>query len=719
MPDINDSSPNRQGATQPAAPAALEQFCHKLIKLEPDEQLQQIRELSPDDVYWVLRVWAGLPKRLRLPDAERDRLDAQWKAIFADRACMAKYLVGSFRQNVREGTTAWRLKSGLLSEDDATEQAVKAGLTLDVVRSPTAARAIPFETRFPRQAPEPAPNAGWLATRYPMVGTASRNSTYFRCRVLEGVCIPRYPELHQRLKRTRGGIGYTDEHAALTASGWDDDSEPTPAQLEVYLAHLERVAEIHLAWHLEHKRPWPEMYNQPAAKPATKQAPTPPPPASEPGPTTAEPAPDTFVANLNAPRNPVAPAMRAATAPEPEPTADRECQWCWLPIEPDDAVAQGCHAACLRAAEADRAKELAAAPEPADPVTLDHGPTGPALAAAALEHNWYVAQIQREPGKTKLKKVPLDAAGRWTDVQLAATRTLVEALHQRDLLATTGIRVALGYLPRPGSILVGGDLDDCLPPSWKDDQEPTTAIAKRVLAESATYAERSIGGLGIRLLMKRDPRTPLVTAERDGAGLYADGRRGIVLTFDPLPGRGREIINDGRVEYLITEHIRQARYAAAQAFRDHDQPRPSGYPWFDHLDPDQQLEELPKLLAALPEGAFAERGDGSEPDHWISILMAVKHHFDEDGYEHFDDWSENRAGGNYDPEENRETWDAITDCNSEGRARTIGTLIWLARQHGYEPPPGATRPPPPSLAQHEVDQISAAIRRHYGLQGNG
>jgi hypothetical protein len=469
---------------------------------------------------------------------------------------------------------------------------------------------------------------GWLVEKYPTIDPAWRNGNYFRCGILD-MCVSRHPELHQRLDRTRGWVLSGNSHA-LAASGWHDDNEPTLAQMEAYVAHLECAAEPRRAWYLEHKRPWSEMPKQPAAEPA---------PA---------PRPD----------------------PEPEP-----------------------------------------APEPAaesEPVTLDRGPTGPVLQAAAREQSWYVARIMREPGKPKLRKIPLDGAGRYVDVQIAAVLTLAQALHRLDRMAAAGAWVALGYLPRPNSILIAGDLDNSLAPPWEDDQQPTIAIARQVLAETHAYAERSIGGTGIRLLMKRDSQTPLVTVEDGDAGLFADGKRGVVLTLDPLPGRSREVITDGRVAYLIMQHIeqvRRARRAAAYRDRDHDGPRQSGYHFFDELDPDQQLEELPKMLAVLPEGAFAERGDGSDPMQWISVLMSVKHHFDEDGYEDFDAWSRDRAGGNYDEADNRRTRDSISHANAEGRSRTIASLIWTARKFGYQPPPGATQPPPPRLDTDELARI--------------
>jgi hypothetical protein len=357
------------------------------------------------------------------------------------------------------------------------------------------------------------------------------------------------------------------------------------------------------------------------------------------------------------------------------------------------------------------------APEQAVPVALNHGPAGPTFEAAAAEPNWYVCALVREPGKAKLRKIPINAAGHYVDTKIAASLSLVQALQRRDQLAAIGPPKAIGYLPRPGSIMIAADLDDCLLP-WEDDQEPATAIARQVLTETHGYAERSVSGTGVRLLMKRDPQTPRVTVEHAGAGLFATDAHGFVITFDPLPGRSRDVISNGRVGYLIMEHIRLARHAAAHAARDRSNgPREqSGFHFFDQLDPDQQLAELPKLLAALPEGAFAERGTGTEPVQWISIAMAVKHHFDEDAWPAFDEWSRDRAGGNYDEGNNRRIWDSLKDTNGDGRARSIGSLIWLARQHGYKPPPGSTRPPASKLPREELDQLAAMIRRHHGLE---
>jgi hypothetical protein len=300
---------------------------------------------------------------------------------------------------------------------------------------------------------------------------------------------------------------------------------------------------------------------------------------------------------------------------------------------------------CQAAAEP-KPEPAAAEPQP----IAGRGPTGPVLEAAAVEPNWYVVEIVPVPGKRKLRKVPLDGAGRRVGVQVAAVLTLAQALQQRDRMAAAGAWVALGYLPRPGSAMVAGDLDDSLPPPWENDSQPIiTEIARQVLAESCTYAERSIGGTGIRLLMQRDARTPLVTAEAGDAGLFTDGKRGAVLTFDPLPGRERAVVAAARAEQLILQHIEAARPDPVAADADAES---AAFHWFGQAESEaRQLEEVERMLGYLTDPKYGEY------DCWLRLSIAVWHATDSMGFEIWDAWCQQLPG--YDAEENAKKWESF------------------------------------------------------------
>ncbi|WP_197431085.1 PriCT-2 domain-containing protein, partial [Aliiruegeria sabulilitoris] len=83
-----------------------------------------------------------------------------------------------------------------------------------------------------------------------------------------------------------------------------------------------------------------------------------------------------------------------------------------------------------------------------------------------------------------------------------------------------------GYLARPGSAIVIGDLDGCV--------DPETGIASdwasEILRHEGCYWEYSVSGTGLRLVMARDPDRPVESSgERNGVGLFENGGRGAVL----------------------------------------------------------------------------------------------------------------------------------------------------------------------------------------------
>ncbi|MFT4507191.1 PriCT-2 domain-containing protein [Caballeronia sp. 15711] len=64
---------------------------------------------------------------------------------------------------------------------------------------------------------------------------------------------------------------------------------------------------------------------------------------------------------------------------------------------------------------------------------------------------------------------------------------------------------------------------------------------------------------------------------------------------------------------------------------------------------------------------------------WVDMAFALKHGFGDAGFEIWDAWS--RTAGNYNERSARTTWRSAKELGG----KTLGTLFWLARQHGFEP----------------------------------
>ena len=78
-------------------------------------------------------------------------------------------------------------------------------------------------------------------------------------------------------------------------------------------------------------------------------------------------------------------------------------------------------------------------------------------------------------------------------------------------------------------------------------------------------------------------------------------------------------------------------------------------------------------------------------DDWARVAMAIKSEYpDETGFDLFDTWSQSAEG--YDPKSTRSTWRSI----KAGGGVAIGTLLHLAKEHGFALPKGQAAAPAPT-----------------------
>jgi putative DNA primase/helicase len=101
-------------------------------------------------------------------------------------------------------------------------------------------------------------------------------------------------------------------------------------------------------------------------------------------------------------------------------------------------------------------------------------------------------------------------------------------------------------------------------------------------------------------------------------------------------------------------------------------------------------------------------------DEWARVAMAIKSELGDQGAQLFDEWS--ARGANYDKRATRDTWRSV---KATGPVR-IGTLIHLARQHGYKRPAavrvGAGRSAPRASETAAAAAAADAERQRRGAQ---
>ncbi|TDN67164.1 PriCT-2 domain-containing protein [Paraburkholderia sp. BL10I2N1] len=82
-----------------------------------------------------------------------------------------------------------------------------------------------------------------------------------------------------------------------------------------------------------------------------------------------------------------------------------------------------------------------------------------------------------------------------------------------------------------------------------------------------------------------------------------------------------------------------------------------------------EADRVRAALAVIPAEDYAT---------WLDMAFAVKHGLGEAGFEIWDTWS--RSASNYDGRAARATWRSVR----ESGGRTLGSLFWLAEQHGFD-----------------------------------
>jgi putative DNA primase/helicase len=118
----------------------------------------------------------------------------------------------------------------------------------------------------------------------------------------------------------------------------------------------------------------------------------------------------------------------------------------------------------------------------------------------------------------------------------------------------------------------------------------------------------------------------------------------------------------------------------------------------------KQTPITPELIRA----ALAHIPASLPRDEWARVAMAIKSEYpDSTGLDLFDTWSQS-AGDSYSVKATRDTWRSVKAGGGVG----IGTLLHLAKQHGFElPKAGASAPAPGPEAVAERERAQAETRR--------
>jgi predicted P-loop ATPase len=312
------------------------------------------------------------------------------------------------------------------------------------------------------------------------------------------------------------------------------------------------------------------------------------------------------------------------------------------------------------------------------------GPSGAVWETVKQERNWLVYRLQAKANSDggKMNKLPVDAkTGRQVGKDEAAKLTFEEADKAREAFNTHhGVKAnkpgafGLGYLPRAGSAMVGGDIDEV-----HNDQGELCGWARELIADPDTYLEWSPSQNGFRVLMERQPGDEAINgAERNGVGLFANGKKFFTVTGQRIGDTGEITEASGLRERLLERR----KPGCGGTSMTHSQRAPSGPSsgaqgatrgkWHG-IPPARRAAALTDALRSIP---YTDR------EHWITISAAVHSTIPDLGEDVaraiWDDWCDEIGGPT---DENDKTWNSFSSEHVGGAS--VATVFAKAKEQGW------------------------------------
>ena len=317
---------------------------------------------------------------------------------------------------------------------------------------------------------------------------------------------------------------------------------------------------------------------------------------------------------------------------------------------------------------------------------------------ATVERNWLVFELQPRGNSTKPNKVPVDpASGRSAGRETAASMTFAEARKaakghnkRQGVGKNEPGSWGIGYVPRPGSTLVGVDIDN----AFASDGTLKPDIAE-LIEDGETYIERSPSGTGLRVLIERregDEQRP--SNERNEVGIFGDGRRFFTVTGNTLKPK-RTITEAPKLRQKVLD--RMAGGDAAQGHHlggPHTPQQPASDPWRGVVPHSERERALRDALT------YVKPVDDHE---WVKVSAAIHSAGRDLGLDVarsiFDDWCDQIGG---DTSQNDKRWNSF-DASRPGGA-TVATIFseasargWRQARYVFGSIPGGGGGPVPSL----------------------
>lgn len=215
----------------------------------------------------------------------------------------------------------------------------------------------------------------------------------------------------------------------------------------------------------------------------------------------------------------------------------------------------------------------------------------------------------------------------------------------------------IGFCPN-GSDILFVDLDKCIDANGKLSEH-----ARNLVDNIDGWVEKSVSGKGLHIVTRSSKYYGNPKNNQLGIELFQD-RMFVAMTGDVFEGR----------DHFPTAPVNTS--ALNNYINPITQPKnPTNFELFEH---NQRLNDKDWPLERVKLEILPLLDEPNDYDFWLKVGSALKHQFDEGGFEAFDEFSQ-RCIEKYDPRSTRYTWDNISN-KGDRKLVTLRSLIHWAEE---------------------------------------
>ena len=283
-------------------------------------------------------------------------------------------------------------------------------------------------------------------------------------------------------------------------------------------------------------------------------------------------------------------------------------------------------------------------------------------------NQWMPYRLEPKAGGRGYSKVPVDHKSNFRNADKTNQSLWLGFDHAVKLLeAETKDRFhGIGFCPN-GSDILFIDIDKCIA-----SDGALSDHARHLVDNIDGWVEKSVSGKGLHI----------VTRSKDYYGNPKNNELGIELFQDRMFVAMTGDIFEGRNHFPDTPVSTSALVNFIKPITQ--VTKPNDFELFEH---NQRLNEKEWPLERVKSEILPYLDEPNDYNLWLKVGSALKHQYDEDGFDAFDEYSQ-RCIQKYDASSTRYTWDSISN-KCDRKLVTLRTLIGWAnekKETGFKSP---------------------------------